>query len=117
VFQKPGSAGNQDMIRILDPTASYPNGYARVHNEYGQPVDVNGSLSRAELGPVLACTRTVVVAARAFEDGRLEMVFGDGSLIRVGAPAEFEGWELAGPGGMRIVAGPGPKLTVWPGQG
>jgi hypothetical protein len=49
VFQKPGSTGNKDMIRIMDPTARYPNGYARVYNEYGQPVDVNGKpKSRAE---------------------------------------------------------------------
>jgi hypothetical protein len=49
VFQKPGSTGNDDMIRIMDPTATHPNGYARVHNEYGQPVDVNGKpKSRAE---------------------------------------------------------------------
>jgi hypothetical protein len=42
VFQKPGSTGNADLIRIMDPTAQHPNGYARVHNQYGQPVDVNG---------------------------------------------------------------------------
>ena len=42
VFQKPGSVGNADMIRIMDPTPLYPNGYSRVHNGYGQPVDVNG---------------------------------------------------------------------------
>ncbi|MFI6078613.1 hypothetical protein ACIA5C_44550 [Actinoplanes sp. NPDC051343] len=49
VFQKPGSTGNNDLIRIMDPTTTYPNGYARVHNEYGQPVDVNGKpRSRAE---------------------------------------------------------------------
>ena len=42
VFQKPGSTGNADLIRIMDPTPMYPNGYARVHNRYGQPVDVIG---------------------------------------------------------------------------
>lgn len=68
------------------------------------------------LGPVLACARTVVVAAHAFEDGRLEMVFGDGSVIRVPSSEDYEGWELAGPRGLRIVAGPGRKLTVWSGE-
>ena len=49
VFQKAGSTGNNDMVRIMDPTPDYPNGYARVHNKYGQPVDVNGKpRSRAE---------------------------------------------------------------------
>jgi hypothetical protein len=42
VFQKPGSVGNKDLIRIMDPNAEHPNGYARVHNEYGQPVDQYG---------------------------------------------------------------------------
>lgn len=42
VYQKPGSAGNENMIRIMDPTPMYPKGYVRVHNRYGQPVDVFG---------------------------------------------------------------------------
>jgi RHS repeat-associated protein len=42
VYQQPGSAGNADMIRIMDPTPKYPDGYVRVHNQYGQPVDVFG---------------------------------------------------------------------------
>ena len=68
------------------------------------------------LGPALGCARTVVVTADAAEDGRLEMVFGDGSAIRVPVSEEYEGWTLAGPEGLRIVAGPGGKVTVWSGE-
>jgi hypothetical protein len=71
----------------------------------------------AGLGPALRCTRTAVVAARAFEDGRLDIGFADGSAIRVPVSGEYEGWELAGPDGLRIVAGPGAKLTVWSAEG
>jgi RHS repeat-associated protein len=42
VFQRPGARGNADMIRIMDPVSKYPNGYVRVYNGRGQPVDVNG---------------------------------------------------------------------------
>ena len=30
------------MIRIMEPTPLYPNGYVRVHDKHGQPVDLNG---------------------------------------------------------------------------
>ncbi len=42
VFQRPGAVGNADMIRIMDATAKYPEGYIRIYNSYGQPVDVYG---------------------------------------------------------------------------
>jgi hypothetical protein len=42
VFQRPGATGNADMIRVMDPTPSYADGYIRVYNSSGQPVDVFG---------------------------------------------------------------------------
>ncbi|WP_072804095.1 WXG100 family type VII secretion target [Rhodococcoides yunnanense] len=42
VWQKPGSTGNNDSMRIMDPSARYPNGYVRFYNEHGQPIDLNG---------------------------------------------------------------------------
>lgn len=67
----------------------------------------------AGLGPVLACCRTTVLQAAAFDDGRLEMHFADGSSLTVPTSIDYEGWELVGPDGLRVVSGPGSKLTIW----
>ncbi len=49
VWQRPGSAGNADLVRIMAPTERYPAGYVRFHNRFGQPIDLNGKpSSRAE---------------------------------------------------------------------
>lgn len=43
-FQRPGSVGDQNSVRIMEPTQKYPDGYVRVYNSEGngQPVDVFG---------------------------------------------------------------------------
>ncbi len=45
VFQEPGAVGNANSLRIMDPTAQYPNGYVRYYNGVGngQPLDVFGN--------------------------------------------------------------------------
>jgi hypothetical protein len=48
-FQAPGATGNADAIRVMGPTAAYPNGYVRIYNEHGQPVTIDGKpLGRPE---------------------------------------------------------------------
>ncbi|MEM7347239.1 MAG: hypothetical protein AAF485_23620, partial [Chloroflexota bacterium] len=42
VWQAPDADGNANMVRVMDPTEQYPNGYVRFHNEHGQPIDLNG---------------------------------------------------------------------------
>jgi hypothetical protein len=45
VFQDPNSMGlgngNENSIRIMEPTAQYPSGYVRMYNSSGEPVDCN----------------------------------------------------------------------------
>ncbi|NDZ92745.1 hypothetical protein G3I13_20320 [Streptomyces sp. SID6673] len=39
VWRPPGSQGDENSIRIMEPTPQHPNGYVRYYNKYGQPVD------------------------------------------------------------------------------
>jgi hypothetical protein len=41
IFRPPGSEGDANTIRIMEPTSRYPNGYVVIYNSEGQPVDYN----------------------------------------------------------------------------
>lgn len=41
-YQAPNAVGNANVIRIMEPTTRFPNGYVRYTNEHGQSLDVNG---------------------------------------------------------------------------
>ena len=42
IYQCPSATGSADMIRIMDPTLPYPQGYVRYYNNHGQPLDPVG---------------------------------------------------------------------------
>lgn len=65
------------------------------------------------LAPVLRVLRGQVEQAVAFKDGRLELVLGDGVMLRVAAGGRYEAWQIAGPRGLLIVSMPGGELAVW----
>ena len=43
VFQRPGAEDDRDLVRIMEPTPRYPDGYVRVHNSDNQPVTPTGA--------------------------------------------------------------------------
>ena len=65
------------------------------------------------LGPVLACARTSVVDALAFDDGRLTASFADGSRLVVDGSREYEAWMLSGPAKLLVVSTAGGALALW----
>lgn len=67
----------------------------------------------AGLAVVLAAARTSLTIALAFDDGRLELRFCDGSVIRVPRSERFEAWVMTGPEGLLIVSMPGGELATW----
>lgn len=65
------------------------------------------------LAPALHLARHEVAAAEALKDGRLEVSFSDGTILRIPADEVYEAWELAGPDGLRAVSLPGGDLAIW----
>ncbi|MES2794122.1 MAG: DUF6188 family protein [Planctomycetota bacterium] len=64
-------------------------------------------------GPALRLFNAQVVSAKAFNNGRLEVVFLGGAVLEVNSNSQFEAWEVVGNDGQRTVALPGGGLAVW----
>ena len=65
------------------------------------------------LGPALSALGKTVAAAKVYKDGCLEVHFADASTLSVKPDAEYEAWEIAGTGGLRVVCTPGGSLAIW----
>ena len=69
---------------------------------------------RESLGPCLALFGNVVEPCHAAKTGALEIVFNGGLRLNVEPDVEYEAWELAtSADGLRVVCGPGGKLSIW----
>jgi hypothetical protein len=66
-----------------------------------------------QVAPALRVLRQDVERAVAFKDGRLELTFGDGAVLRAPASEDYESWNIVGPAGLRLVSLPGGELAVW----
>lgn len=66
-----------------------------------------------ELGPALGLFGAVVRSAKAFDGGKLEIVFNDDQRLDVESDPDYEAWEIVAPGGMRAICAPGGEVAVW----
>jgi hypothetical protein len=58
----------------------------------------------------------VVSLARADDSGGLRIEFVGGARLLAMPDSSFEAWTVAGPGGLKVVCGPGGELSVWSSQ-
>lgn len=92
-------------IRIEKPfTLSGPDGIA----------DVDPEADPREMASTLRLLRGMVTRAIAHKDGRLEIDFDDGTLVRVPSSSDYEAWTLTGTKtGVMMVSIGGGDLAVW----
>jgi len=41
-FRAPGSTGDANIVRVMEPNSQNPNGYVRYYNSQGQPLNIDG---------------------------------------------------------------------------
>lgn len=93
------------VVRIEEPFALEVTPDDRLEfDPEGDPSRMCGTL-RLLHGTV---TRSV-----AHKDGRLEVDFEDGALLRAPSSQHYEPWQFSGPDGLRMVPAPGGGLVVW----
>ena len=66
-----------------------------------------------KLAPALELARTAMTVANAYDDGHLELAFGNGATIRVASGEDSGSWQACGPEDLKLVAVPGGGLSVW----
>ncbi len=66
-----------------------------------------------KMGETLGFVRRRIRRAHAFKDGRLEIDFEGGILLRVPGGHGYEPWNVHGPGGMLMVSGTDGELIIW----
>jgi hypothetical protein len=96
--------GNEVAVRIERPFVLVIDADERLVVPDG---DLDG------LAPVLSLARATVTRGAAFDDGHLELSFGDRTRLSVLAAEDYEPWQVTGPGGLLVVSVPGGGLSIW----
>ncbi|TQS46505.1 DUF6188 family protein [Cryptosporangium phraense] len=81
----------------------------------GVMVDPATYYGREIASPALAAlVGRAVEAAEVSRSGLLAITFDRGPALTVGPDDEYESWTVAGPGGVKVICGPGGEVTSWP---
>jgi hypothetical protein len=76
-------------------------------------VSVRLAPHRQEVAPALDLFGSRVLAAVAFKDGRLRLLFDGGMQLHVAPDSWYEAWSAVGPGSLRAVCLPRGGLAIW----
>jgi hypothetical protein len=68
---------------------------------------------RQEVSGALDLFGARVLAAMAFKDGRLRLLFDGGDQLHVPPDSFYEAWSVSGPGTLRAVCLPRGGLAIW----
>jgi hypothetical protein len=68
---------------------------------------------RQEVAGALELFGTRVLAAVAFKDGRLRLLFDGGVQLHIPPDSWYEAWSAVGPGSLRAVCLPRGGLAIW----
>jgi len=83
------------------------------------PTSESGAVSvrlaphRQEVAGALELFGSRVLAAVAFKDGRLRLLFDGGAQLHVPPDTWYEAWSAVGPGSLRAVCLPRGGLAIW----
>ena len=80
----------------------------------------SGSISRiaseeydAQTQQLESLKGAVIRSSTADESGALTLGLDSGATLRVPSDSDYEAWNVAGPGGYRVVSLPGGELAIW----
>jgi hypothetical protein len=94
-------------------TISCPCTLIRGPTAPGGPAVIRIAPHQQEVAGALELFGARVMAAVAFKDGRLRLLFDGGTQLHVPPDSWYEAWSAVGPGSLRAVCLPRGGLAIW----
>jgi hypothetical protein len=84
-----------------------------IHDSGGERWTLGIGSGTGSLAPVLTMIGLTVSRAEANKNGTLDVLFTDGSRLRVPPDSRYEAWEFTGERGAKAVSLPGGDIAIW----
>ncbi len=101
------------LVRRAPPCWSGPSAGPRGTTPESGAISVRLAPHRQEIAGALDLFGARIVAAVAFKDGRLRLLFDGGEQLHVPPDSWYEAWSAVGPGSLRAVCLPRGGLAIW----